>query len=100
MSGAYSRSNIIRGCKLERPDHDEEEDNSSEVENVNEYAFENDTATSNGTEDFAQKRHVKSKGKSAPEEHSKQKNLFSGPLLPSEVCFDAIISFPSFRNLS
>jgi DNA-directed RNA polymerase I subunit RPA1 len=79
LSGAYSRSNIIRSSNLERPgddddddDHDDEDDRiSSEVDNSN-----------------STRKAKKSRGKkavSAREENDKQKAKFSGPLLPSEV---------------
>uniref|UniRef100_A0A5B7B2D8 DNA-directed RNA polymerase subunit n=1 Tax=Davidia involucrata TaxID=16924 RepID=A0A5B7B2D8_DAVIN len=94
MSGVHTRANIIRDCKLEGPySGGAEEKPASEVVNANDSPLgngldpaETDTFTtgSDGIEDSVTKKNGR-KGKRVPLEFIKQKNFFSGPLLPSEV---------------
>ena len=101
MTDAQTRANIIRGSKLERPlSGVVEEKSSSEVENVNDMfpwgdgvdtaETHSSIAPTDGIQDTVAKK-VQRKGAEVPTEYFKQKSFFSGPLLPSEVCFLSII---------
>ncbi|KAL7238531.1 hypothetical protein ACSBR2_004591 [Camellia fascicularis] len=95
LSAANTRANIIRGCKLGGPRSGEDEENASpEVVNVDDCPLGSDLDTAetdslkeavNGIEDSRRERHGRKKGERVSREFSKQKNFFSGPILPSEV---------------
>ncbi|XP_028123349.1 DNA-directed RNA polymerase I subunit 1 [Camellia sinensis] len=95
LSAANTRANIIRGCKLGGPRSGENEENASpEVVNVDDCPLGSDLDTAetdslkeavNGIEDSRRERHGRKKGERVSREFSKQKNFFSGTLLPSEV---------------
>lgn len=102
MAGAATRGNVIRGYKMGRSSTGgtngkplPEEENTSDITPLGDVVdtVETDTtsATSPGAQDSAAKRH-KRKGGKAPVDFFKQKDFFSGPLLPSEVCYFATVS--------
>ncbi|KAB1222317.1 DNA-directed RNA polymerase I subunit rpa1 [Morella rubra] len=95
MAGAATRGNVIRGYKMGRSSTGgtngkplPEEENTSDITPLGDVVdtVETDTtsATSPGAQDSAAKRR-KRKGGKAPVDFFKQKDFFSGPLLPSEV---------------
>lgn len=79
MPHADIRANLIRGCKLGESFSGGEEENdlgaSSDVDTPETHSF---NGAFPGTQDTTARRHQKG--------FSKQKDLFSGPLLPSDVC--------------
>lgn len=96
MTGAQTRGNIIRGNKLDGPFLDGAgEENMSEMENSegaglhdngrNEAETQSSTFVSPDSIGIAKKGHRR-KGQSLSDEYIKQKNFFSRPLLPLEVC--------------
>ncbi|XP_048138660.1 DNA-directed RNA polymerase I subunit 1 isoform X2 [Rhodamnia argentea] len=95
MTGAQTRGNIIRGNKLDGQFLDGVgKENLSEMENIEGVALQNDggneaetpssTFASPDSIGIAKKGH-KRRGQSLSDEYIRQKNFFSGPLLPSEV---------------
>lgn len=103
MSRAVIRENIIRGRTIG-------ESFAGETEPDGEYSSDVDTAetptfgdASRGTQDTTGRRHRKVSGQ-VLSEFKNQKDLFSGPLLPSEVCLMTVVcayfvfSCKQFRN--
>ncbi|XP_031251717.1 DNA-directed RNA polymerase I subunit 1 [Pistacia vera] len=84
MSRALIRENIIRGCTIGESFAGETEpdgEDSSDVDTAETPAFGD---ASRGTQDTTGRRHQKVSGQ-VPAEFKNQKDLFSGPLLPSEA---------------
>jgi DNA-directed RNA polymerase I subunit RPA1 len=97
MSGGNARRNVIQGCKVGRSLTGGTNGKTLlEVQNTNDKTplgdvvdtaeTETSSATSSGAQDSPTRRHRR-KGGEVPLEFFKQKGLFSGPLLPSEVCY-------------
>lgn len=86
MPHADIRANLIRGCNLGETFSGGEEEKdlgaSSDVDAPETHSF---NGTFPGTQDTAARRHQKGLG-AVPSGFKKQKDLFSGPLLPSDVC--------------
>ncbi|KAH9678838.1 DNA-directed RNA polymerase I subunit 1 [Citrus sinensis] len=85
MPHADIRANLIRGCNLGETFSGGEEEKdlgaSSDVDAPETHSF---NGTFPGTQDTAARRHQKGSG-AVPSGFKKQKDLFSGPLLPSDV---------------
>lgn len=79
MSRAHIRENIIRGRTIGESFAGETEPDGDDSSDV-------DTAETPAFGDTAGRRYQKDSGK-MPYELKNQKDSFSGPLLPSEVCF-------------
>lgn len=91
MTGAQTRGNIIRGNKMDGPFLDGDGEMESlegaflQDDGGNEAETQSSTFASPDGIGIAKKGQKKRKGQSLSDEYIKQKNFFSGPLLPSEV---------------
>lgn len=96
MPGGMARRNIIGGHGLKGPlaDGDDEDSTIEGMDGQGVFlngkgtvATETDTSTIASSEKTSSRKGRAAKGAKVQREFLKQKNFFSGPLLPSEVCY-------------